>query len=242
MHNGNVWIGICHMGHQGRQTSVALGWPWRSTPISDTTGCGCRVSTVVVQRFCKPKVGGSNPSPGTSDFETVDVDRMHSQRQDCMSCFRAQNGTHPGQADRVRNPPARHGFHAWIVVRPPPLRRRRHGIGLVQDPSGVLGLMPSVFLPKQRPLIYSTRHRWARKKAISAGEPLVIVSRSSSRMVTTAIASLRLYVPLVRTQGFPPAPLAPPPASMCLSDKHRHCKKRSGSSSQRDQSRSPGYP
>jgi hypothetical protein len=25
----------------------------------------CRVSTVVVQRFCKPKVGGSNPSPGT---------------------------------------------------------------------------------------------------------------------------------------------------------------------------------
>jgi hypothetical protein len=27
---------------------------------------GCRVSTVVVQRFCKPKVGGSNPSPGTN--------------------------------------------------------------------------------------------------------------------------------------------------------------------------------
>ena len=26
-----------------------------------------RVSTVVVQRFCKPKVGGSNPSPGTND-------------------------------------------------------------------------------------------------------------------------------------------------------------------------------
>src|SRR3984893_14335210 len=25
----------------------------------------CRVSTVEVQRFCKPKVGGSNPSPGT---------------------------------------------------------------------------------------------------------------------------------------------------------------------------------
>ena len=25
----------------------------------------CRVSTVAVQRFCKPKVGGSNPSPGT---------------------------------------------------------------------------------------------------------------------------------------------------------------------------------
>ena len=24
-----------------------------------------RVSTVVVQRFCKPKAGGSNPSPGT---------------------------------------------------------------------------------------------------------------------------------------------------------------------------------
>ena len=24
-----------------------------------------RVSTAVVQRFCKPKVGGSNPSPGT---------------------------------------------------------------------------------------------------------------------------------------------------------------------------------
>ena len=26
----------------------------------------CRVSTVAVQRFCKPKVGGSNPSPGTN--------------------------------------------------------------------------------------------------------------------------------------------------------------------------------
>src|SRR5215472_1472531 len=25
-----------------------------------------RVSTVAVQRFCKPKVGGSNPSPGTT--------------------------------------------------------------------------------------------------------------------------------------------------------------------------------
>ena len=25
----------------------------------------CLVSTVVVQRFCKPLVGGSNPSPGT---------------------------------------------------------------------------------------------------------------------------------------------------------------------------------
>jgi hypothetical protein len=25
-----------------------------------------RVSTVAVQRFCKPKVGGSNPSPGTN--------------------------------------------------------------------------------------------------------------------------------------------------------------------------------
>ncbi len=25
----------------------------------------CRLSTVVVQRFCKPKVGGSNPSAGT---------------------------------------------------------------------------------------------------------------------------------------------------------------------------------
>jgi hypothetical protein len=25
----------------------------------------CRISTVAVQRFCKPKVGGSNPSSGT---------------------------------------------------------------------------------------------------------------------------------------------------------------------------------
>ena len=28
-----------------------------------------RLSTVVVQRFCKPKVGGSNPSAGTIFFE-----------------------------------------------------------------------------------------------------------------------------------------------------------------------------
>jgi hypothetical protein len=31
-----------------------------------------RVSTVVVQRFCKPKVGGSNPSPGTNVINTLD--------------------------------------------------------------------------------------------------------------------------------------------------------------------------
>ena len=37
----------------------------------------CRVSTVVVQRFCKPKAGGSNPSPGTKEInglgETQDI-------------------------------------------------------------------------------------------------------------------------------------------------------------------------
>ena len=36
-----------------------------------------RVSTVAVQRFCKPKVGGSNPSPGTithpSSFPVIGV-------------------------------------------------------------------------------------------------------------------------------------------------------------------------
>jgi hypothetical protein len=33
--------------------------------------CGLRrVSTAVVQRFCKPKVGGSSPSPGTNKFVT----------------------------------------------------------------------------------------------------------------------------------------------------------------------------
>src|SRR5262245_698636 len=38
----------------------------------------CRVSTVVVQRFCKPKVGGSNPSPGTISPES---------RQEKCPCF-----------------------------------------------------------------------------------------------------------------------------------------------------------
>ena len=37
------------------------------TNRSDVLGMPkCRVSTAVVQRFCKPKVGGSIPSPGTS--------------------------------------------------------------------------------------------------------------------------------------------------------------------------------
>jgi hypothetical protein len=31
----------------------------------------CRVSTVAVQRFCKPKVGGSNPSPGTKFINSL---------------------------------------------------------------------------------------------------------------------------------------------------------------------------
>lgn len=33
----------------------------------------CRVSTAVVQRFCKPKAGGSNPSPGTIAFSRQDA-------------------------------------------------------------------------------------------------------------------------------------------------------------------------
>ena len=37
----------------------------KSRPATLLPGGICRVSTVVVQRFCKPKVGGSNPSPGT---------------------------------------------------------------------------------------------------------------------------------------------------------------------------------
>src|SRR5215470_2557513 len=32
----------------------------------------CRVSSVVEQRFCKPLVGGSNPSPGTSKINCPD--------------------------------------------------------------------------------------------------------------------------------------------------------------------------
>ncbi len=37
----------------------------RERPVS-AKSLICRVSTGVVQRFCKPKAGGSNPSPGTS--------------------------------------------------------------------------------------------------------------------------------------------------------------------------------
>ena len=37
---------------------------WRRPRNSDSYGESGRVSTAVVQRFCKPKVGGSNPSPG----------------------------------------------------------------------------------------------------------------------------------------------------------------------------------
>ena len=39
--------------------AVSHGAIFQTEPIS------CRVSTAVVQRFCKPKAGGSIPSPGT---------------------------------------------------------------------------------------------------------------------------------------------------------------------------------
>ena len=36
----------------------------------------CRVSTAVVQGFCKPKVGGLNPSPGTTPFQATGIVRL----------------------------------------------------------------------------------------------------------------------------------------------------------------------
>jgi hypothetical protein len=66
---------------------------WNSYETSDTVVSGaatgalpgfsvsclvfCRVSTVVVQRFCKPKVVGSNPSPGTNDFRYLQAALHH---------------------------------------------------------------------------------------------------------------------------------------------------------------------
>jgi hypothetical protein len=44
---------------------------WRGPQKSDTRPLPRRVSTVVVQRFCKPKVGGSNPSPGTDVINSL---------------------------------------------------------------------------------------------------------------------------------------------------------------------------
>ena len=50
---------------------------WQTEAPAARLGLGlrqrCRVSTVVVQRFCKPKVGGSNPSPGTNDLKHLPV-------------------------------------------------------------------------------------------------------------------------------------------------------------------------
>ena len=47
-----------------RTEGEPCGDPEGRVPAQRSRG-ECRVSTVVVQRFCKPKVGGSNPSPGT---------------------------------------------------------------------------------------------------------------------------------------------------------------------------------
>jgi hypothetical protein len=49
----------CAARRGGRQTAIILNDFQTIIPMG-------RVSTVVVQRFCKPKVGGSNPSPGTN--------------------------------------------------------------------------------------------------------------------------------------------------------------------------------
>src|SRR3954467_14521166 len=56
----SIWIsrGISDICLRGAATGRVAG---ACAPCPDRR----RVSTAVVQRFCKPKVGGSNPSPGT---------------------------------------------------------------------------------------------------------------------------------------------------------------------------------
>jgi hypothetical protein len=57
---------------RGRGT---LRWEWGGKSVSRVfckignhwLHYGCRVSSAVEQRFCKPKVGGSIPSPGTNE-------------------------------------------------------------------------------------------------------------------------------------------------------------------------------
>jgi hypothetical protein len=48
----------------GNSTDVPFMFRITRSQLFDIVVPG-RVSTVAVQRFCKPKVGGSNPSPGT---------------------------------------------------------------------------------------------------------------------------------------------------------------------------------
>ena len=48
------------------------GWFRRRRMLTRCRVNESRVSSVVEQRFCKPLVGGSNPSAGTNDFKTLE--------------------------------------------------------------------------------------------------------------------------------------------------------------------------
>src|SRR3984957_17861638 len=92
----------------GRGTMVArpavridLGGEARFLILS-TQASVCRVSTVVVQRFCKPKVGGSNPSPGIPPWTSVAlrhpkaVHRRNGRASSNRGADRESEWRHPG--------------------------------------------------------------------------------------------------------------------------------------------------
>src|ERR1043166_4344335 len=64
-----------------------------------------RVSTVVVQRFCKPKVGGSNPSPGTRYSENTRKRLVPAETKDFLTPEVVQRGgtNGSGNAEAVRS-------------------------------------------------------------------------------------------------------------------------------------------
>ncbi len=59
-------LGATGSGYDNDCRRAEIATVWGSNRIS-------RVSTVAVQRFCKPKVGGSNPSPGTKSINKNDI-------------------------------------------------------------------------------------------------------------------------------------------------------------------------
>ena len=59
-----IWLsGMAGSHHLSKRTDMICRH--RTSHHDDAMTISGRVSTAVVQRFCKPKVGGSNPSPGT---------------------------------------------------------------------------------------------------------------------------------------------------------------------------------
>jgi hypothetical protein len=139
-----------------------------------------RVSTVAVQRFCKPKVGGSNPSPGTKGWcpfrDCLPFERVHHRKRAERRFSARLHGGRRAQVSAAAH--HRRGIRPQRSgrIRPTKVERRR------------CGARWSAILPKR----VSIGDQWKKVLSICVMPRRVIVEPSGS--VITVLPPLTLAV------------------------------------------------